>query len=67
MKKIQSSILQLIGGLDPSLGQYVIPQDPDSLAAAAVRWDCQKHIRFAVPFEQTKVDIYLGNEYLLLC
>lgn len=62
MKKVQLSILKLIGGLDPSLGQYVIPQDPDSLAAAAVRWDCQKHILFALPFGQTKIDIYLGKE-----
>ncbi|MPC97929.1 hypothetical protein E2C01_093274 [Portunus trituberculatus] len=66
MKKIQSSILQLIGGLDPSLGQYVIPQDSDCLAAAAVRWDCQKHIRFAMPFGQAKIDVYLGNENVFL-
>ncbi|XP_050692200.1 DNA-dependent protein kinase catalytic subunit-like isoform X2 [Eriocheir sinensis] len=61
MKKVQLSILQLIGGLNPSLGQYVIPQDPDSLAAATVRWDCQKHIRFALPFNQTKIDIHLDD------
>uniref|UniRef100_A0A0P4W3R0 non-specific serine/threonine protein kinase n=1 Tax=Scylla olivacea TaxID=85551 RepID=A0A0P4W3R0_SCYOL len=61
MKRVQSLILQLIGGLDPSLGQYVIPQDADSLAAAAVCWDSQKHIRFAMPFGQAKIDIYLDD------
>lgn len=61
MQRVQASILQLIGSLDPSLSQYIIPQDPDILAAAAVRWDTLQHLKFAVPFEQVKIDVFLGE------
>ncbi|XP_071521265.1 DNA-dependent protein kinase catalytic subunit-like [Panulirus ornatus] len=61
IQKVQLSILHLIGSLDPELSLCVIPQDPDSLAAAAVRWDTHKHIRFATPFEQVKIDVFLDD------
>ncbi|XP_042208389.1 DNA-dependent protein kinase catalytic subunit-like [Homarus americanus] len=61
MRKVQLSILRLIGSLDPKLSMCVIPQDPDTLAAAAVRWDTLKHIKFATPFEQVKIDIFLDD------
>ena len=66
MRKVQMAILRLVGSLDPSLSLSVIPQDPDSLAALAVRWDTIKHIKFATPFEQTKIDIKLGKYECLL-
>ena len=65
MRQVQLSILHLIGSLDPKLSLCVVPQDADTLSTAAVRWDTQKHIRFAMPFEQVKIDIFLGN--LMLC
>ncbi|KAK4317884.1 hypothetical protein Pmani_011063 [Petrolisthes manimaculis] len=61
MQRVQASILQLIGSLDPSLSQHIIPQDPDTLAAAAVRWDILQHLKFAMPFEQVKIDVFLDD------
>lgn len=61
MQRVQASILQFIGSLDPSLSQHIIPQDPDVLAAAAVRWDTLQHLKFAMPFEQVKIDVFLGE------
>ncbi|XP_069947778.1 DNA-dependent protein kinase catalytic subunit isoform X2 [Cherax quadricarinatus] len=61
MRRVQLAILRLIGSLDASLSVCVIPQDPDSMAAAAVRWDTLKHIKFAMPFEQLKIDIFLDD------
>lgn len=61
MQRVQASILQLIGSLDPSLSHHIIPQDPDTLAAAAVRWDTLQHLKFAMPFEKVKIDVFLGE------
>ncbi|XP_064117191.1 DNA-dependent protein kinase catalytic subunit-like [Macrobrachium nipponense] len=61
MRKVQKLILHLVGNLDPSLSLSIIPQDPDSLAEAAVTWDTIKHVKFATPFEQTKIDIHLDG------
>ncbi|ROT76685.1 putative DNA-dependent protein kinase catalytic subunit-like [Penaeus vannamei] len=61
MQKIQLMILRLIGSLDPLLRLHTIPQDPDTIASAAVRWNVQKLVKFATPFEHIKIDIYLDD------
>ncbi|XP_063611240.1 DNA-dependent protein kinase catalytic subunit-like [Penaeus indicus] len=61
MQKIQLMILRLIGGLDPLLRLHTIPKDPDTIASAAVRWNIQKLVKFATPFEHIKIDIHLDD------
>ena len=61
MRKVQDLILDFIGGLPLNMSMDIIPQDPDTLAEAAVRWTPYKHVKFATPFRDTKIDIYLDD------
>lgn len=63
MRKIQLSILELLGNLDQKLCFAVVPDQDDCIAQSALAWDTEKHVKFSMPFQQIKLDIYLGKKF----
>ena len=57
---IQVNILFFFGALDPKLHYLLLPND-DDLAEIATSWDLDKHLKFAIPFPDSRPEIYLDT------
>ena len=59
MRKVQLSIIQLLGTLDHNVSFSIIPFHQENSGALA--WDTVNHVQFSFPYQQIKLDVYLDE------
>jgi hypothetical protein len=57
-ERVQKKILMFFGGLDTELHRHLLP-DPEELGRLATAVESERHLKFPVPFPDTKPSIFL--------
>ena len=61
MQRLKLEVLKFLGELGGQDNQYVVRTDRRDISTLAVSWSTKEHIKFVMPFKDTKTDIYLGT------
>ena len=64
-ERVQKKILLFFGSLDSSVYEYLLP-DADELGQLATALDSERHLKFSVPFPDSRPLIYLVILLLIL-
>ena len=62
MQRLKLEVLKFLGELGGQDNQYVVRTDRRDISTLAVSWSTKEHIKFVMPFKDTKTDIYLGKQ-----
>jgi len=61
LAQVQQRCVLLLGSLGGAVNNVLVTSNAEELAKAAMAWDREKHLKFAVPFVDIKPVIHLGK------